>query len=74
MGVDADALAILATITADLRGGEVGRLPSDAIEVAEFMQLAGLDEEKVFDMDDPDPVMVAQAELSMQKMLDIMKK
>merc|ERR1712129_192120 len=58
----------------DMSGKDRRPLPKDAINAEEFMNLAGFDKDEVFDSGNPNPVLVAQAQLSMKKMMESMKK
>jgi len=49
------------------------KLPEDAVDAAEFLELAGFDGDDVFSRENPNPVIVAQAQMSMQKMLSAVK-
>ena len=50
-----------------------GRPPADAVDADEFLALAGFDRDEVFSKDNPNPIVVAQAQMSLEKMLKQMK-
>ena len=70
MGSDGNAIVLLAAMLKE--DDEV--LPDNAVDASEFLAMAGFDEDQVFDRHNPDPVLVAAAELSLNKMLHAMKQ
>ena len=49
------------------------KLPKDAVDAEEFMKLAGFDPDDVFSRKNPNPIVLAQAQMSLQKMLSAIK-
>eukprot|EP01084_Bolivina_argentea_P215409 365700_1 len=74
-GADGNAMKLLSNAMKDLNAGVNNKpLPKDAINASQFMALAGFDEKEVFSENNPNPVLVAEAQLSFQKMLQAMKR
>jgi len=73
-GGDGRAMQLLMAAMNDLNKSFNKPLPKDAINANAFMNLAGFDKDEIFSVDNPNPLLVAQAQLSLQKMLEAMKK
>eukprot|EP01083_Nonionella_stella_P064773 169132_1 len=74
-GGDGKAMALLMNTMKDLNKDVNNKpLPKDAIQATNFLRLAGLDESLVFSADNPNPMAIAEAQLSLEKMLKAMKK
>jgi len=49
------------------------KIPKDAVDASEFLNLAGFDPDHVFNRRNPDPIVLAQAQMSLKKMLGAIK-
>eukprot|EP00484_Ammonia_sp_Unknown_P010536 CAMPEP_0197078976 /NCGR_PEP_ID=MMETSP1384-20130603/213392_1 /TAXON_ID=29189 /ORGANISM="Ammonia sp." /LENGTH=462 /DNA_ID=CAMNT_0042517845 /DNA_START=61 /DNA_END=1449 /DNA_ORIENTATION=+ len=67
------AVEQISSMVKDLKAKET-KLPSDAVNAKQLFTMAGFDHDEVFDVKNPNPVLIAEAQLSMEKMLAAMKK
>ena len=49
------------------------KVPADAVDAAEFLELAGFDPDQVFSRKNPDPIVLAEAQMALTKMLSAVK-
>ncbi len=74
-GGDGNAMNLITAAMKDLNQGvKDAPLPKDAVNVSQFTALAGFDEEELFSQENPNPLLIAEAQLSLEKILKAMKK
>merc|ERR1719228_872498 len=73
-GGDSAAMKRLKQQMADLNASnKQKKLPKDAVDASEFLELAGFDSEHVFSTKNPNPIVLAEAQMALQKMLSAVK-
>eukprot|EP00485_Elphidium_margaritaceum_P018917 CAMPEP_0202723612 /NCGR_PEP_ID=MMETSP1385-20130828/167032_1 /ASSEMBLY_ACC=CAM_ASM_000861 /TAXON_ID=933848 /ORGANISM="Elphidium margaritaceum" /LENGTH=928 /DNA_ID=CAMNT_0049388853 /DNA_START=19 /DNA_END=2805 /DNA_ORIENTATION=- len=73
-GSDNNAMLAIQLAMSEINKSDQRVLPKDAVNADEFFNLAGLNEDEVFSATNPDPMVIAEAQLSLQKMLSTMKR
>ena len=73
-GGDSAAMKRLQAQMTDLnKARKQKKLPKDAVDASEFLNLAGFDEDQVFSQKNPNPIVLAEAQMALQKMLNAVK-
>ena len=49
------------------------KVPADAVDAQDFLEMAGFDEDQVFSRKNPDPIVLAEAQIALTKMLGAVK-